>query len=267
MSDGTAAGGRTGFFGDYATWQAAADDSTSMTIPERDAASERNAALMRRVRDGEIAYMRDGVTFDRVELPFPLLSFLQRIALEDGGRLRLVDFGGSLGVSYFQTREFLSALSEIRWAVVDLPEVVRCGREQFTTAELSFHDTLGEARHAIGARAALLSGVLTYIPDTDELLAELTRGEFEWILFDRTPLIDAERPRIVVQAVAGEQGEISWPCRMMTRDALLQPFARAYDLVAEFPSYCDGDEWLDGMAIRHRGFALRRRRVDAAAAR
>lgn len=259
MSSDDAPHGRIGYFGDYDSWLSALSDATPTTPAERIAATESTAQLMRRVRDGEIAYARDGVALDRLELPWALLAFLSVAALESSGRLSLVDIGGSLGVTYFQTRRFLAPFATRRWAIVDLPEVVACGRASFASDELSFHDSIAEARAASGARVALLSGVLQYVPEVDALLAEVARQKFDWILVDRTPLLDAPRSRITLQAVASVTGEISWPCRLLTRPALLAPFAASHDLVAEFPSFCDADETIDGAPLRHRGFALLRR--------
>jgi len=251
--------GRTGYFGDYATWRDAERAATPTSDADRRDAAENAARLMRRVRDGEVAYARDGVAFDRVEPPWALLAFLACAAVDAGGRLSLVDFGGAFGATYFQTRGWLARLATLRWAVVELPEVVTLGRRDFTSEELSFHASLAEARRTHDARLILLSGVLSYVPDLDALLAEVRALDFDWILFDRTALIETPRPRLAVQAMATERGEVSWPCRLLTRDALLAPFALSHALVAEFPSFCDADETIDGAPLRHRGFALRRR--------
>ena len=55
-------------------------------------------------------YERDSVLFDTIRYSWPLLSDLLRAASEDQNHLSVLDFGGSLGSSYYQNRVFLSHL-------------------------------------------------------------------------------------------------------------------------------------------------------------
>ena len=82
------------------------------------------------------AFERDGVVFDQPDYNFPLLACLLRVATESGNRLRVLDFGGSLGSTYFQCRPFLGGVSELRWTVVEQPQFVECGRREFEDGEV-----------------------------------------------------------------------------------------------------------------------------------
>jgi putative methyltransferase (TIGR04325 family) len=115
-----------------------------------------------KVLNGEAAYERDSAVFDQIQHPYALLAFLLRAAVMNHNRLRLVDFGGSLGTTYFQTRAFISSLEQIRWSVVEVPRLVECGRELVANDELSFHYTIDEAQASSGATTIPLSGVIGY---------------------------------------------------------------------------------------------------------
>src|SRR5678816_2707182 len=105
------------FRGNFATWQ----EAVSQSIPFRESQDERRAALAAhcqlyvRVKRGEVACVYDGIVLDEVKLPYALIAHLLRIGIERQGGLRVVDFGGSFGTTYFQTRLFLSVLDKIRW--------------------------------------------------------------------------------------------------------------------------------------------------------
>lgn len=243
-----------GFSGNYVSWDDAVRDSTgydTTTILGK----VRDSLL--KVKRGEAAYERDSVLFDRIEHPFPLLAFLLRIAVENGNSLRLVDFGGSLGTTYFQTRGFLSVLKEIHWAIVEQPHFVACGKEMFADGHLSFHDSITAAQAATGATTALLSGVIGYVPKPEAIIDEILAGNFRWVIFDRTAFIDAPKSRIVVQTVPASIYNASYPARLFNRLDLLSRFQGRFDIITNFGSYCDPIEYIDGIRVRHEGFVLR----------
>lgn len=245
-----------GFSGNYATWEDAARGSTgydAVNILDK----VRDSLI--KVKRGESVYERDSVLFDKVEYPFPLLAFLLRIAAQNGNSLRLVDFGGSLGTTYFQTRDFLSVLKEVHWAVVEQPHFVACGKEIFADGRLSFHDFIAEAKATTGATVVLLSGVIGYIPNPETVINAILAEDFDWIIFDRTAFIDAPKSRIVVQTVPPSIYNASYPARLFNRGDLLSRFQGGYDVVADFGSYCDLVEYIDGIDVCLEGVVLRRR--------
>ena len=244
------------YSGNYASWDDAAQDSTGY-----DAATilgkVRDALL--KVKRGEAIYERDSMLFDRIEYPFPLLAFLLRIAVENGNSLRLVDFGGSLGTTYFQTRGFLSQLKEIHWAIVEQPHYVACGREMFADRQLSFHDSIHAAKVATGATAVLLSGVIGYVPRPDAIIDAILAENFQWVIFDRTAFIDAPESRIVVHTAPESVYSESYPARLYNRRDLLSRFQGRFDFITGFSSFCDPVEYIDGIRVCHEGCVLRNR--------
>src|SRR5271168_4027066 len=130
---------RISFHGDYKSWEEASAHSTGY-----DAAVilEKTRAALMKVRDGEAAYERDSVLFDRIQHSFPVLAGLLRAAQARGGRLCVVDFGGSLGTVYFQSREFLAPVKSLEWLVIEQPSYVACGRKDFEPEQLHFYTTI-----------------------------------------------------------------------------------------------------------------------------
>ena len=91
-----------GFFGDYPTWGEAMRASSGY-----DAAHilEKVKGALLKVKRGQAIYERDSVLFDRIEYSWPLLTGLLWVASLNENRLSVLDFGGSLGSSYFQNRQ------------------------------------------------------------------------------------------------------------------------------------------------------------------
>ena len=99
------------FSGDYADWETASAHASgydSVLILEQ------VKQAMLKIKSGEAAFERDSVLFDEVQHSFPVLTGLLRAAVENGNQLSVLDFGGSLGSSYFQCRDFLSVLPSLK---------------------------------------------------------------------------------------------------------------------------------------------------------
>ncbi len=115
---GSTADGAVRYSGDFRTWDDARRHSLGYDAP---AIVERVKQATLKVQRGEAAYERDSVLFDRVEHSYPLLAGLLRAALANGGRLNVVDIGGSLGSTFFQCRSVLECAASVRWCVVEQP--------------------------------------------------------------------------------------------------------------------------------------------------
>lgn len=252
-----------GFHGDFTSW----DEAATQCVPTRKTASEqresmaRTVELFQRALRGDLAFVRDGVPFVEPENPWPVLAYLLRAAAERHGALRVIDFGGSLGTTFLQARTLLATLPEVRWAVVERPEIAAAGRQALTSEQLSFFDSFAEARDAGDPDVVLFSGVLPYLPEPYAILDEVLRSSSRYILLDRTVVVAGDRSRVAIQTVPSFRGEISWPARLFCRRDLLQAFQPDFRAIAEFASYCDPVEEIDGLRIDYKGFAFERVRA------
>jgi putative methyltransferase (TIGR04325 family) len=220
------------FKGDYRSWQdavASSEGYDANQIMEK----VRNSLL--KVKNGGAVYERDSVLFDEVQYSWPLLSALLWIASRNGNRLHLIDFGGSLGSSYFQNRRFLAHLSELSWNIVEQAKFVECGRRKFEDGILAFHTTIEECRTARPCDTILLSSVLPYIERPHELLDSILATRFEYVIIDRTPLLLwGKKDRLTVQAVPSHIYRASYPAWFFGRIDFLRHFEGRYEQVAEF---------------------------------
>ncbi|HVT73095.1 MAG TPA: methyltransferase, TIGR04325 family [Lacunisphaera sp.] len=242
------------FTGNYASWEEARRASSGYDAPEILA---RTRAAILQVKNGTAVFERDGLLLPEPEPPLPLLAWLQRIALENHGRLHVLDFGGSLGSTYFQCREFLAPLDQLRWCVVEQPAHVACGRREFADDRLSFHLDLDEAIRSAPPDVLLLSGVLAYLPDPAAFLTDALARDIPHVILDRTFFHSGPRPRLTVQQVPAWIHPASYPAWFLTEKGLQEIFSSRYECVAALPAH-DHPELPEGTGYA-RGFVFRRR--------
>lgn len=225
--------GNYGLSGDYRSWGEAMAASTGY---DSDIILEKTRVALLKVKNGEAAYERDSVLFDEIQYNWPLLACLMWVAAKSGGRLNVLDFGGSLGSSYFQNRAFISQLSDIRWNIVEQPKYVETGRKWFEDGRLKFYlrveDCLGETQPNV----VILSSVLQYLEHPYDKLRELLGLRCDHIIIDRTPFSDGPIDRLYVQNVPPSIYHASYPSWVFSMQRFRSHLSDEWKIVAEFES-------------------------------
>lgn len=114
--------------GNFKSWEEAAGRSRgyeTQDILERVKQSTRN------VVSDTTKFERDGVVITEKQYPFALIAVLLDVARRHGQNLSVLDFGGSLGSSYYQCKDFLNTSADLRWSVVEQAHFVDCGKAEF----------------------------------------------------------------------------------------------------------------------------------------
>ena len=197
-----------------------------------------------KVKSGEYAYERDSVGFAKIEYSWPVLCGLLLAANANQNRLSVLDFGGSLGSSYFQNQKFLSHLSSVNWSVVEQSAFVNAGKENIASNELYFYASINECILDGHPNVILLSSVLQYIDNYHSALDQVTAIGAEFIIIDRTPFLKADdQEKIFIQKVPDAIYEASYPCRFFVEKEFLKYFeSREYVLCESFFSLDDLDD-------------------------
>ena len=221
------------FQGDYPSWEAARQASSGY---DAQLILQRTREAVLKVKRGEAAYERDSVLFNQVQHAFPVLAGLLRAATASEGRLCVLDFGGALGSSYFQCREFLKPVKRLEWLVVEQPAHVACGRRDLQTEQLRFYETVESCLSLHAPNVLLLSSVLPYLPQPYTMLEQLLKTGIAHVIIDRTPFLRRAGERLTVQTVPASIYPASYPAWFFSEEKLLQALTRrGYGLVAEFP--------------------------------
>jgi len=247
-----------GWFGNYPAWEAARAETSGY---EQTNILEKTMQSLLKVKSGEAIYERDSVLFSQKQYPFPLIACLLRIASAHDNTLRVVDFGGSLGSTWYQIKEFLADLKNVNWHVVEQNNYVSCGKAHFEDEILKFNYTLGESITACQPHVILLSSVVQYLEEPHHFLDELVKNGTEYIIFDRTAFIDSGDDRLTVQHVNPDIYRASYPAWFLNREKFLSHF-EDYTCLAEFSSYVQGEEvlYIDGKPqAKDKGFFLKKK--------
>lgn len=233
---------RYGWFGDYKSWEeltAATGGYEAGSILD----VTRDALL--KVKNGEAVYERDSVLFDRKEYPYSVISALLYAAIECGNELNVLDFGGSLGSTYYQVRDLIPTTVKLHWSVVEQQNYVRCGQELFEDETLRFHFSIAESMSQRKANVLLLSSVLQYLEKPHELLEDVIALGFDYILIDRTAFLLEDRPdRLTLQIVPPEIYEARYPAWFFNEKHLLRHFTD-YEIKTEFDSFVRGEQEME----------------------
>jgi putative methyltransferase (TIGR04325 family) len=219
------------FRGIYSTWDAALKDSSGYDAP---LILDKVKGAISKVKKGEAACERDSVVFDKVQYSFPVLAGLLKIAVANGGRLNVLDFGGSLGSSYFQNRGFLSGVSELSWSIVEQKKFVECGKQNFGSNELKFYYSIDECLQFENPHVILLSSVLQYIREPYKLIEVLIEKNIPNIIIDRTPFLLNGPDMITLQIVPKHIYDASYPSWIFNLDKFYGIFKMKYSLLVDF---------------------------------
>jgi putative methyltransferase (TIGR04325 family) len=198
-----------GLSGDYHSWDEAMAASTGYTS---EIILEKTKAALLKVKNGEAEYERDSVLFTKIQYSWPVLAGLMWVAARSGGRLNVLDFGGSLGTTYFQNRVFLSKLLEVRWNIVEQAGHVETGRRWFEDDSLHFYTGIADCQADTNPNVVLLSGVLQCLEHPYTVLDQILSLPCDKVIIDRTPFWDGPTDKLCVQRVPPSIYPASYPC-------------------------------------------------------
>lgn len=226
--------------GDYSSWEDAQINCTgynSAIILEKC----KNALM--KVKKGEAVYERDSVLFDTIQYSWGLLAGLQKAALDNEAKLCVLDFGGSLGSTYYQNKEFLSGLKSLEWCIVEQAHFVDCGKENFENKHLKFYYTIEECLSKHKVNVLVLSSVLQYLPNINDWIDQFNNSNIVYILIDRTTTVQSDENIITIQQVPTTIYEASYPCWFFNHKYIQKKLTN-YTLISSFKGVFDPVNYL-----------------------
>jgi putative methyltransferase (TIGR04325 family) len=243
-----------GWYGNYKSWEEARNHSVGY---EAENIINQVKTSLLKVKNGDAIYERDSVIFDKIEYSWELLSALMWIAAQNKGNLHVIDFGGSLGSSYYQNKLFLDKLESVSWNIVEQPGYVKVGIESFQNDILQFYPSIKDCyiKSKNRMNVILFSSVLQYLEFPYEILKEAFNYHVKCIFIDRTGFTLNDKERITVQKVSSKIYNASYPCRFFDEKEFISCFEKnGYSLAFEFSS-------LDYANIQsmYKGFVFTRR--------
>ncbi|MBB5634173.1 putative methyltransferase (TIGR04325 family) [Pedobacter cryoconitis] len=231
-----------GWFGNYSNWDDlmnSVDGYSSVNILNK----TKDALLQ--VKEGTAVYERDSVLFDQIIHPFPLLTCLFKSAATLKRPLHIIDFGGSLGSTYFQTKHLLGNDICASWNIVEQEHYVAAGKEHFEDDHLKFFSSIEACLQVQKIDLILLSGSVQYLPEPHLFLEKLAGYNFDFIVFDRTAFHQGKQDRLTLQIVPPEIYKAAYPAWFFHEESFLNHFISDYTIMCDFTSYVAGESLMD----------------------
>jgi putative methyltransferase (TIGR04325 family) len=247
----------THYHGRYSKWEEAKSNSNGY---DSEIILSRVVNARKKILEGKATYERDSVLFDEITYAFETISALLNISLLNKSSICVLDYGGSLGSSYFQCARFLKSISNISWCIVEQPELVDAGKKLFQNKQPYFFNNINECCKIFHPNVALFSSTLQYLSDPLEVLDLVSQKQIEWIIVDRVPVSMEEGDFYSVQHVSPKIYQGSYPIKIFGKNTLEEFLAKkSYDLFVSYDSNWDGShpEFVSGTLFRSKGYIFR----------
>jgi len=219
------------WYGNFESWEEAKSLSTGY---ESDVILEKVKKASLKVKTGQTVFERDSVIFSKIQYSWPLLAGLMWIAALSKGELNVIDFGGALGSTYFQNRNFLQSLSRVCWHIVEQKHFVDVGKQYFEDDELSFFYDIESCLRQDSPNAIIFSSVIQYMETPYAFLKKIKSIGFKFIIFDRTSFVTNGKDRLTIQVVPPEIYPSSYPCWFFDKEKFYSFFRDDYEMIADF---------------------------------
>lgn len=217
--------GATCLYGPYTDWSSAKEISigydSKVLLDE----------IVKRSKDARDRglFERDAFILNKPRYDFSLLALIADLA-DKKAKLRIVDFGGGCGTTYFNNQRFLGKYQEkLEWIVVEQAHLVDQARNLF--APVKFESSFSRACES-GPDIIIFSGSLQYIEDLKRVLAVTNSSQAPYCLIDRIPFLqEDDRPMLIFQQQVGKKlGGVSYPL-WVTSQKLLESNLKNYELI------------------------------------
>ena len=229
---------KSGWHGRYNTWEDASSKATG--YDNHEILYQVHTSLLK-VKNGIHAYERDSVLFDDIHYSWPLLTGIMLAAAKSKGVINVLDFGGSLGSTYYQNKKFLDQFKNVVWCIVEQDHFVKIGKKDFEDERLRFYPSVEHCIAQQSINVLILSSVLEYIKTPYELISDIVPIiNADVLIIDRTPFVNGGE-RIVVQTVPPNIYNASYPCHLFNQERLQGAFtSKGYMMLEQFESLEDG---------------------------
>jgi len=208
------------FVGNYSSWKEATHNSLGYDNKQIFLKS-RNSFL--KVISKEAKYERDSVLFYSEAINYPLIDIFNKIQKKKRTCLNILDFGGSLGSTYFQNYSILKNKNKFNWSIVEQEKIVKFAKKFKLEDNLSFYLSIKNYMAKHKPDIVLFSGVIQYLEYPYKIIKYLLKKKIINIFFLKTPFID-NKELIKVQIVPKHIYDASYPIRIFNERNFLKLF-------------------------------------------
>lgn len=201
-----------------------------------------------KVRRGEAAWERDSYLFYEDKFAHKICAAILRCAVQNREqRVRVLDIGGSLGSTWFQSRKYLSDLERLEYIVAEQDHLAEYGQKHLEDNTLKFIKSTDAWENRERFDIILMSASLQYIPQWEDIIARIRAAKPRYVILDR--LMVSDRRRICVETVPEEIYLSSYPLTIFGKDEVINFFGDDFRVVEDDVSSVYEEAWFeDGKA-------------------
>ena len=162
-------------------------------------------------------FERDSFILDKPEHDFALMVYLYKTLAKEGS-VRILDFGGGCGSTYFNNLDLFKEVSDkIEWLIVEQEDLVKLASGQFPP--IKFENSLLEALKK-KPQISYFSGSLQYVEKYSEILDSINISETEYCIIDRIPLHKEMKEQAFIQKVSKDIAQASYPLWILNEEKI-----------------------------------------------
>ncbi len=240
------------WIGNYKNWEQALTKSSGY---HQDNILDKVKTSLLKVKNGQAAYERDSVVFHHKQYSWALISNLLWVASKYGNKLNLIDFGGSLGSTYYQNKDYLNHLNEFSWNIVEQSHFVKEGKKTFEDQTLKFVNKIEDCLH-LPNQCLLISNSLQYLPAPYEFIETVLELDLPYIIINSTAFMK-KTEQLVVQHVPKQIYEATYPAWFLSEEKFLSKMIKKYELISNFKSDHTPPVVVNGVQAYWKGFLFR----------
>ena len=141
-----------------------------------------------KVKNNKASFERDSVTFNSEKLNRPLISLLEKLRKNKKKKfLKILDFGGSLGSTYFQNKRFFHDNIKYQWDIVEQKKIVDFANKNIKIKNLNFYKSINHYMRYNKPDIVLFSSVLHYLEYPFQIIDKLFKKKIEYFIVLKTP--------------------------------------------------------------------------------
>ena len=132
-----------------------------------------------KVISGQAAYERDSVLFYDEKINKPLITYLENLRKKANSKyLKVLDFGGSFGSTYFQNKKELSNYKKFKWDIIEQKKIVDYVSKKIKLNNLTFYNSLNRYLKKNNPDLVIFSSVLHYLEFPELILQKLIKKKY-----------------------------------------------------------------------------------------
>jgi len=183
-----------------------------------------------KVKNKKFAYERDTVLFSQPSYDWMILYNILKRTNNDRN-LNLIDFGGSLGSTYFQHKLFLKLFRFVKWNIVEQKKITDIGKKFFKSKHLKFHNNLETAMKKNKSKFIILNNVLQYIENPTQIIDILSKYKGVTIIIDKIIFTKKNKDIIIVQKTPKRIYDASYPLRIFSKSNFLKKLRKHFKII------------------------------------